>query len=296
MDNNFSKLIIKNDKVIQIFRKSHKNIFLGSSSFTNTHINGKGDVKFSIKEVKKCETVLKKNKNDKTPVMQKMYKLNKNKVRDKCFALSNLKMSKKFMAFYSVSFPEGFPDKAAISVMNNVLTNVRSKSLKFNYLWIVERQKNGTIHFHMLVNRYFNIRVFNYKFACAIENELLKNNDNGIKFNKSRYNGCDVVKVRSWRGVSQYISKYVSKSVELFKCRTLGMDRRLSKMFTSVMICSNEVDYDYNKHCIDENGNIKRYDATYCTIFYVRGLYCIDLFRQLFDFNDKLNSLKSLAA
>ena len=43
-----------------------------------------------------------------TEVEKKTYKLNKSKLKKKCHAFSRLKKSSKFLAFYSISFPNGF--------------------------------------------------------------------------------------------------------------------------------------------------------------------------------------------
>jgi len=53
------------------------------------------------------------------------YKLNKKKVREKCSAFFGIRQSKKFLAFYSISFPQNFPDEFAYQCFNTVLTRLR---------------------------------------------------------------------------------------------------------------------------------------------------------------------------
>jgi len=80
------------------------------------------------------------------------------------FALMNLKCSRRFIAFYSVSFPEGTTDDQAFECWNLWLTRLRKTYNLLNYIWVTERQKNGTIHYHMLTNNYMPILQINCSF------------------------------------------------------------------------------------------------------------------------------------
>lgn len=126
------------------------------------------------------------------------YKLNKKKVREKCSAFFGLKQSRKFLAFYSISFPQSFPDFYAFKCLNTVLTRLRKKCGLKSYLWITERQKNGTIHFHMLTNNYMYIRKVNHYMAKAIETQIKKHNID-VVFDVRKYNGVDVRHVNNNR-------------------------------------------------------------------------------------------------
>ncbi len=92
---------------------------------------------------------------------KKSYRLNKSKVKKKCHALSRLEKSKKFLAFYSISFPVGLPDENAYKIFNTWLTRCRRNSGLKTYLWVAERQKNGTVHFHLLTNDFMPIKQVN---------------------------------------------------------------------------------------------------------------------------------------
>lgn len=70
------------------------------------------------------------------------YKLNKKKVREKCSAFFGLKQSKKFiLAFYSISFPQNFPDEFAYQCFNTVKTRMRKECGLKSYLWVAEHTK-----------------------------------------------------------------------------------------------------------------------------------------------------------
>ena len=96
------------------------------------------------------------NCNSKTKKVEKVYTLNKKKVRKRITAFTRLSISRKHLYFYSLSFPEGLKDGLAYEVFNIFLTRLRTEEMIENYVWIAERQENQTIHFHLV--RCFPIR------------------------------------------------------------------------------------------------------------------------------------------
>lgn len=160
------------------------------------------------------------------------YTLNKSKVRDKCTAFFELERSRKFCAFYSVSFPEGSKEEQIYKVWNSWLTNLRKTYGLRDYLWVAEYQKNGTLHYHMLCNVYMNIKRVNRAMGVALfHNDML-----GTTIDK--YNGVDVKKVTNNRGgLNAYLTKYISKSEEhIYKRAPWRCSQSVSALFTSVQI------------------------------------------------------------
>lgn len=166
------------------------------------------------------------------------YCVNKSLVKSKAHVFFELPTSRKFIAFYSISFPEGLPDKIGMKCLNIWLTRIRKLNPKINYLWVAERQKNGTMHFHVLVDKWLNIRVTNWYMAQSLDKyrndlpEVFKN------WNKRKYNGVDVREVYNRKGVQKYIAKYCTKRSDLFECRANGFSRLISGLFTKVMVSS----------------------------------------------------------
>jgi len=103
------------------------------------------------------------------------YRMNKSKVRQKMFALFNLKCSSKFIAFYSVSFPVNSADNECFKCWDYWLTCLRKNFDLTNYIWVSERQKNGTLHYHMLTNNYMPILQINRAMAIIIDNQVKDN-------------------------------------------------------------------------------------------------------------------------
>ncbi len=160
------------------------------------------------------------------------YTLNKAKVRDKCTAFFELERSRKFCAFYSVSFPEGSKEEQIYKVWNSWLTNLRKTYGLRDYLWVAEYQKNGTLHYHMLCNVYMNIKRVNRAMGVALfHNDMLNTTID-------KYNGVDVKKVTNNRGgLNAYLTKYVSKSEEhTYKRAPWRCSQSVSALFTSAQI------------------------------------------------------------
>lgn len=152
-----------------------------------------------------------KSKKNDNPTKRK-YKMNRSRITALALAFSNLSASKKFMAFYSISFPSHLPDEICRKVFNTAATRARKQFGKFGYLAVCERQKNGTLHFHMLVNKFMNVRILNHFFAAAIHTQVQDVEFAGVSFDKTKYNGVDVRRVFNPTGCIKYLSKYLTKS------------------------------------------------------------------------------------
>jgi len=161
--------------------------------------------------------------------------MNKKKVRSKIIAYSQLQASKKFLAFYSISFPDGMSDKDIKKIHNTVLTRIRKLRSNFTYIWIAEKQKNGTLHFHMITNSYFNIRIINRYYSRAIDNQINKSY-RGLKFDIDRYNGVDVVRVRNHNTIAAYVTKYVTKNDTEIVGLNWNCSKDVSALFTSLLL------------------------------------------------------------
>lgn len=183
---------------------------------------------------KKKKQEVKPFKAKQNAIRKKVYKLNKSKVKRKCIAFSRLEKSRQFLAFYSISFPLGLTDEAAYFVYNNWLTRCRKSSELKSYLWVAERQKNGTIHFHLLTNDFMPIQVVNGYMRSALKTAKRKGNETLTKVDIDKYNGVDVQRVgREKGGVISYLVKYISKNDIEFYRLPWHCSRDVSRLFTS---------------------------------------------------------------
>jgi hypothetical protein len=209
-----------------------------------------------------------------TPTKRTDRQINKTKVRNKMYALFNLKSSRNFMAFYSVSFPAGTSDDICFKLWNYWLTACRKRFYLTNYVWVSERQKNGTLHYHMITNNWLPIQNINKIMAIQINNQVLAGcmswgepqvKERSVTINgqtvkeqyktqpcMENYNGVDVdaiygskrhqktgkyinpAQLRQW--LSCYITKYVTKNSEKFTHLCWHCSRSVSLLFTSQLI------------------------------------------------------------
>lgn len=174
-----------------------------------------------------------KNTNKTSEKTANGYILNKTKVRDKCTAFFELERSRKFCAFYSVSFPAGSKEEDIYKVWNSWLTNLRKTYGLRDYLWVSEYQQNGTLHYHLLVNVFMNIKRVNRAMGIALFHQGMLGD-----LTIDKYNGVDVKRVTSNRGaLNAYLTKYISKSENhTYKRAPWRCSQSVSALFTSVAI------------------------------------------------------------
>lgn len=159
--------------------------------------------------------------------------INKTKVKKKIIAFCRLEKSKRFMAFYTISFPAGMSDDSCFATLNIILTRMRKLYGQFDYIWTAERQKNNTIHYHLITNKFFNIRIINHFAACSIQKQIYNDKAYHINYSKENYNGVDVQRIYNSRKVGHYISKYVTKNdISCSHC-VWNCSRSVSALFTS---------------------------------------------------------------
>lgn len=192
------------------------------------------------KKIKKAKTEIEVEKSISTNEAKKegknrSYKLNKSKVRKKCNAFSRLEKSKKFLAFYSISFPCGLSDEIGYKIYNTWLTRCRKDCGLKSYLWVAERQGNGTIHFHLLINDFMPIKKVNGFMASCLASEKVKGVEVLKGINTDKYNGIDVKKVdKNRKSLIGYLTKYITKNNIEFTHLPWHCSRDVSRLFTTI--------------------------------------------------------------
>lgn len=231
------QLIIKNDRAIKVPPATSKRAFSGSS------LNNRE----SKSESAQSKLPRGRRKGASAKVVKRVYQIPVMKVRDKADAFFQLRQSARFMAFYSISFPAGTSEDVCFQLFNTWLTRVRKSRKDFEYLWIAERQGNNTVHFHMLTHCFLNIRVVNHFMAAAIQTQVQKGNMEWGNSSKELYNGVDVKHVHNAKGVSRYLTKYMTKrkkdesgamvkEYHMFNRLAWHCSRRVSALFTSRIV------------------------------------------------------------
>lgn len=270
-------MIYNSEKIIESrFGTSSKTKFTGSSKFVFTvnselmtnseykkseisHFNSASELESSdlsksrfdpdgvqAKILYEYEPEFWERKNKQIVVKPRTYKLNKSKVKKRLYSYFRVSDSKKRMSFVTITFPFKTSDNQAYKLFNLWLTNLRSKGLIHSYLWVVERQKNGTVHFHMLTNSYVRVKEYNSLMSSSLQRIYSKNINAFNGYNPKEYNGIDLAKNRktgrvanfatnkSKKSLSLYITKYITKNDTVFHRLTWHCSRSISVLFCYV--------------------------------------------------------------
>lgn len=181
------------------------------------------------------------------------YAVNKRKVRNRLTNFVNTQQGCNALYFYSISFPPVINYEVAYSSLNSVLTSLRSRYNLKHYLWIAERQKNGTIHYHIAIFQYIKVRIINELFKGSLRNAIANGNLDWSYVACNKYNGVDISKDRITRKptnyasagiskkISQYLTKYISKSNERFSRQAWNSSRTLAAVSDGIAFSVYEV-------------------------------------------------------
>lgn len=191
---------------------------------------------------------------EKTPAI---YKLNKQKVRAKIAAWKTAAKSNETFKFITVTFPINFPDNLAKKCLNTWLTRIRKIYNNFTYVWVAERQKNGTLHFHLITTQFLPVKIINYYMAKVINNCILKNELNNINYCEKKYNGVDIRNIYNMSDLTKYITKYITKNYTEIEGCVWNCSENISKLYTSEAMTEEEF-----------NEAVKYVKLVNCFIFY----------------------------
>lgn len=109
----------------------------------------------------------------------------------------------------------------------------------FQYIWRIEKHKNGNTHVHMLTDSFINWKVINTNW-----NQLL--HKNGLQKHYLEEHGniyapsTDVKSIKGGKGVARYISKYISKGGDT----TRNLGRMWGRSYTLARACKKQMFID----------------------------------------------------
>lgn len=121
-----------------------------------------------------------------------------------------------------------------------------------NYLWVAERQQNGTIHFHIAIPHRMPIKKANAMMRGTLINAARKNEIPCNVHALRRYNGVDIAKNRKTKKVTNfalrkgskslanYLTKYVTKNDGSFPHLAWHNSRGYSGIFLGVTFTTSE--------------------------------------------------------
>ena len=196
--------------------------------------------------------------------------------------MAKLKQSKRFMAFYSISFPLHMAEDEIYKAFNYWLTNCRKYYKLDTYLWVSEYQENSTVHYHLLTNKYMRIEDGNRSMAGTLHNmgyldgrkttyikRKTKQEVKGI-LTLERFNGVHVDEVKGDKmKVIGYMTKYMTKdNNHEYNKQPWHCSRNVSVLATSVGLSESEFNGLWadieDKNCVPHI-----YVNDYCTVIYI---------------------------
>lgn len=199
-------------------------------------------------------------------VRKKSYTVNKPEVRGRLLSYRNTNKGQNYLFFWTVSFPEGTPDKAAHDILNAWLTLLRKHGMIKEYLWIKERQlgdrlkdpnklPTNTLHFHIAIPHYLSVTRANAMMRGTLKTYAKAGKIPGAYCDKRsgkvhylnciyNYNGVDIAKHKTTRkpinfatkkggqALAHYLTKYVTKNDTEFEQLAWHNSRGFSCLFT----------------------------------------------------------------
>jgi hypothetical protein len=196
------------------------------------------------------------------------YKVDKREVSHRIRNYLNQMSGEKMLYFWTVTFPIKTPDDTAYILLNKWLTRLRQEKMLREYLWIAERQENGTIHFHMVLNQKMNVQKANKFMRASILHSINKGEIQYSRIDAIRYNGVDICKDRKSRRVtnfakkkrekslSNYLTKYVTKNDGRFLHLAWHSSRGYSNLITAVRFTWEEYSKGNTENLLDNSKEI----------------------------------------
>lgn len=150
------------------------------------------------------------------PKKIRYYKIDKKQVCHRIKNYINQMPGEKMLYFWTVTFPEKTSDEVAFKCFNKWLTRLRHESRLRSYLWITERQQNGTIHFHIVINQRMCVKKANKFMRASIMHSINAGEIDYSRIDAMRYNGVDIAKDRKTRRVTNFAKQSKSRSLERY--------------------------------------------------------------------------------
>lgn len=192
------------------------------------------------------------------------YQIDKKQVQHKIKNFILQQKGEKQLYFWTITFPLGTTDDTAFVLLNKWLTRLRDEKMLKSYLWVSERQSNGTIHFHIAVNNRMCVKKANKFMRASIMHSINKGEIVYSRIDAMRYNGVDIAKNRKTRRVTNfaqqkaqkalvnYLTKYITKNDGQFTHLAWHSSRDYSNLVTAVRVSGSEWISSNTRQFIDE--------------------------------------------
>jgi hypothetical protein len=182
----------------------------------------------------------------------RVYIINKSVVSSRIKAFINQQSGKKELYFWTVTFPEKTEDATALLLLNKWFTRLRQEKLLHSYLWVNERQQNGTLHYHIAIPHRLDVKKANRYMRASIITCIDNKEINWTREQAKNYNGVDLAKHRNTRRIinfalgkrskslANYLTKYVTKNDQSYNQLAWHNSRDFSNLIIRVNITEKE--------------------------------------------------------
>jgi len=222
--------ILKNTYGVTAVFKQKICKFLKNGEFTGSSISRKPQRKELI--IKTVDELLEPKVVHSEKKDRSMSSRTKSKIRAKVTALSTLF---KNLSFVTLTFVNEVTDEQGIEMLRKFLDNMKKRKKDFQYLWVAEKQtKNkvfkNNIHFHLITNKYWGIETTK-KYWLDLQKK------HGVVPREEHFNASSSFDVKGLvsnniKGISMYITKYITKNVSTFKCQVWNCSKKISALYT----------------------------------------------------------------
>jgi hypothetical protein len=184
-------------------------------------------------------------------------------------------------AFVTLTLPskQAHPDTEIINkCLNSLLIELTKYHCVKNYIWRAEKQQNGNIHFHILIDKFVAWYELRNRWN-RIVNKLGYTDRFKEKHGHKTPNSTDIHSTRKIKNLKAYLAKYLTKqtdSTDNTKCeneskfppsgRIWGCNHALSKTRGLNLIIDSEIDSELRK--ITERSDCRKYEGNYFTVYF----------------------------
>lgn len=193
------------------------------------------------------------------------------------------KQRQKQMVFFTLTLPSKqvhTDNEIKRQVLNKFIINCQRKGLFDQWFWRAEKQKNGNIHFHFLIDSYFDKKQLQTVWNSCLE-PLGYINEFEKKYNHRNPPTTQIQVVPNGQNIIDYVIKYVGKNegTEKVLGRIWGMSDKLRDLKSYVEDISNTDEKLINDYIEPDNKNV--YQDENCMVIMVQ-------FEKRFDYYKKL--------
>jgi len=134
------------------------------------------------------------------------YRINRNHVRSACCNLARNK-SGTALLFITFTLPFDISDKDVSRIWKIVVSQLRNQYKVTGYVWVREYQKQGRIHYHIIIDKaYISIKKLQKTYNNAIHHitGIMPEYQNSVRLGANP-------RIYSVKRVKNYLSKYITK-------------------------------------------------------------------------------------